>query len=102
MLVQAADALDFEAAEELLGSYYDQKATAPVGSSAADNTQQQLRDATLESGSPAPTDLVDNYSRSALMEYRIKANQGSQAAARYLAAHADSIAQAYAEGRIVD
>jgi len=102
MLVQAADALDFEAAEELLGSYYDQKAKAPVGSSAADNTQQQLRDATLESGSPAPTDLVDNYSRSALMEYRIKANQGSQAAARYLAAHADSIAQAYAEGRIVD
>ena len=56
----------------------------------------------LESGSPAITDLVDTYSRSELLEVRINANQGSQPAIRYLAAHANSIAQAYAEGRIVD
>jgi len=101
MLIQAADALDFDAAEELLGSYYDQHAQEPVDT-VEDNTQQQLRDATLESGSPAPTELVDSYSRSELMEYRIAANQGSQQAQRFLAAHADAIAQAYAEGRIVD
>jgi len=102
MLIQAADALDFEAAEELLGSYYDQTPKAPEDTSKADNTQQQLRDATLESGSPAPTELVDVYSRSELMEYRIAANQGNSQAQRYLTAHADAIAVAYAEGRIVD
>jgi hypothetical protein len=102
MLIQAADALDFEAAEELLGSYYDQHVEAPVETTVADSTQQQLRDATLESGSPAPTELVDQYSRSELMEYRIAANQGSHQAQRFLTAHADAIAQAYAEGRIVD
>jgi hypothetical protein len=36
------------------------------------------------------------------MEYRIAANQGSHQAQRFLTAHADAIAQAYAEGRIVD
>lgn len=102
MLIQAADALDFEAAEELLGSYYDQKTPASEDTSNAENTQQQLRDATLESGSPAPTDLVEQYSRSELMEYRIAANQGNRKAERYLAAHADAITQAYSEGRIVD
>lgn len=102
MLIQAADQLDFEAAEELLGSYYDSKAPAKADETNDADTQQALRDATLESGSPAPTDLVDAYSRSELMETRISANQGNQKAQRYLAAHAESIAQAYAEGRIVD
>ena len=104
MLIQAADALDFEAAEELLGSYYDSIAPAPAADNDEDEAevQRQLADATLESGSPAPTDLVDSYSRSELMEIRISANQGNLKAERYLAAHADSIANAYAEGRIVD
>lgn len=103
MLIQAADALDFEAAEELLGSYYDSTAPASEDTSEADAiAAKQLADATLESGSPAPTELVDSYSRSELMEIRINANQGSLKSQRYLAAHGDAIAQAYAEGRIVD
>lgn len=101
MLIQAADALDFEAAEELLGSYYDHVGTAEEETNVED-TQQNLRDATLESGSPAPTELVDTYSRSELMEVRIRANQGDLKAQRYLAAHGDAIANAYADGRITD
>jgi hypothetical protein len=101
MLIQAADALDFEAAEELLGSYYEQTNKAEEENSNAE-TEQQLRDATLESGSPAPTELVDTYSRSELMELRINANQGDLKAQRYLAAHGDAIANAYADGRIID
>lgn len=103
MLIQAADALDFEAAEELLGSYYDSKDQAEETDTTETDTQDQnLRDATLESGGPAPTDLVEQYSRSELLEVRIAANQGSAKAQRYLVAHSESIANAYAEGRIID
>lgn len=101
MLIQAADALDFEAAEELLGSYYESKAPAQDETDDAE-TQQQLRDATLESGSPAPTDLVDTYSRHELMQKRIAAKQGHLESEAWLAAHATSITTAYAEDRIVD
>lgn len=103
MLIQAADALDFEAAEELLESYYDSKADPVVEpDTTVEDTEQALRDATLETGSPPVTEMVDTYSRHELMELRIASKQGDRKAERYLAAHAESIATAYAEDRIVD
>ena len=83
--------------------YYDtlerkQEETAPV----EQERERQLRDAMLESSSPAQAEMVDTYSRSELMEKRIAAKQGSLQAERWLQAHAESIARAYEEDRIVD
>lgn len=103
-LVQEADAGDFDAAEELLGMYYESEAQADTNEEVAApvSAAQQLADAMLETGSPAPKGTDDVYSGSELMELRISAKKGDLRAERWLAAHADSIANAYAEGRIVD
>lgn len=100
-VVQAADQGDFDAAEEILGMYYETSTQANAEYEERVATQQ-LHDAMLESGGPAPTELVDTYSRVDLMEKRLAAKNGDRVAERWLQAHSDSIAQAYAEGRIVD
>lgn len=99
-MVQDADAGDFDAAEEVLGMYYELESEAP----AVDEEKQTaaLRDGMLESPSPAPTELVDTYSRNDLLEVRLASKRGDLKAQRWLAAHSDSIAKAYEEGRIVD
>lgn len=102
-IAQRADALDFDAAEEILGMYYDSHKQAQEEANTDEAaTEQQLRDATLESGSPAPTELVDTFSRHDLMQKRISAKQGNLEAETWLVAHGESIRNAYAEGRIVD
>lgn len=102
-MVQDADAGDFDAAEEVLGMYYELESEAQDTSEQTAAAQQgSLRDAMLESGSPAPTELVETYSRNELMELRLSAKRGDLKAERWLAAHGDAIARAYEEGRIVD
>ena len=102
-LIQEADAGDFDAAEEVLGMYYESEAQAePNEPVEVTSPAQQLANAMLESGGPAPASTDDSYSGSELMELRIAAKKGDLRAERWLAAHADSIANAYAEGRIVD
>lgn len=104
LAVQADQNFDFDAAEVLLGMYYDTNAPTEqevVETPEVDNSQQ-LRDAMLESTSPPPTELVDTFSRFDLMEKRIASKRGDRKAERWLAANAESIANAYAEGRIVD
>lgn len=102
-IATAASKGDFDAAEEILGMYYASEVQAQVIDE-VDLQQQQatLSAAMLETGSPAPVEMVDTYSRSDLMETRIAANKGDLKADRWLKAHGQSITDAYAEGRIVD
>lgn len=103
LAVQADQNFDFDAAEVLLGMYYDSNAPKQEQEIEPEvDNSQQLRDAMLESTSPPPTELVDTFSRYELMEKRIASKRGDLKAERWLAANAESIANAYAEGRIVD
>ena len=101
-LVQEADKGDLDAAEEVLGMYYDTLRTEEREEVEAQNREAALKDAILESGSPPITEMVDTYSRSELLEKRLAAKRGNLQAERWLQAHANSIASAYEEGRIVD
>lgn len=99
-LVQAADRWDLEAAEEVLGLYYERTSAADLAAEAA--RDQALQDASLESGGPEHYDPETRYSRSDLMQKRVAAMQGDAEAAAYLKAHSDSIAFAYEDNRIDD
>jgi hypothetical protein len=100
-LARAADARDFEAAGQLFGSYYDTKARSNKEEKRQEKKRKVL-DASLESAGAGVPETVERYSRSELLEKRIAAKRGDSAAERWLNAHADSIQQAYAEGRVVD
>jgi hypothetical protein len=104
-MFQEADSGDFDAAEEILGMYYETNRRQEAQDSQRQEQvvqQQQLADAILESGSPAAPAMDETYSRNDLMEARLSAKRGDLKADRWLKAHADSIARAYEEGRIVD
>jgi hypothetical protein len=100
-MVQDADRGDLDAAKEVLGMYYESLTDGAKASKDAQH-QQQLRDATLESSSPAQAEMVDTYSRNDLMDKRIAAKAGDLSAERWLQVHGEAIAIAYEEGRIVD
>lgn len=100
-MYQDADNGDFDAAEEILGMYYDYSSTAERTNS-QHQRDRELNDAMLESSSPPATTSDETYSRYDLLEARIAAKKGDLKAERWLQAHADSIALAYEEGRIVD
>lgn len=100
-LAQNADAYDFDAAEELFGLYNDSTQTV------ADNKQarkrdQQLRDASLESGSPEGAQLDDTFSRADIIDAKLRAKYGERDAQTWLRKNAEAIAIAYEEGRVVD
>jgi hypothetical protein len=104
-MFQDADSGDFDAAEEILGMYYEtNRRQEAIESQKQEEAvqQRQLADATLESGSPARPEMGETYSRNDLMEARLSAKRGDLKAERWLKAHGDSIAKAYEEGRIVD
>ena len=101
-LFQAADKYDFDAAETLFGIYNDLKGRKQqVVDDAQQRRNDQLTDASLETSSPHQPDLVQVYSRAELQEKRISAKQGNGEAERWLQAHAEEIAIAYEEDRIV-
>lgn len=102
-MVQDADAGDLDAAEEVLGMYYDNlTGTQEEDPSAVRETAGRLQDAMLESSSPPQAEMVDTYSRSELLERRLAAKKGDLSAERWLRAHGPAISLAYEEGRIVD
>lgn len=98
---QAADGYDFDAARELLSLYH---ATHQVGATAEEKAAKEkaLNDATLESGGAEYEEPVEAFSRSELLNLRIRAKRGDFEAENYLKAHREHIAIAYEEGRIVD
>lgn len=101
-IAQDAAKGNFDAAEEILGLYYDTEVQAKADDKPTQDHRQNLADAMLETGSPAPVEMVDTFSRNELLEVRMAAKHGDLKAERWLAAHGESIANAYAEGRIVD
>lgn len=100
-LAAAADRGDLGAAEELFGTYYDTQKKV-VTEEKKKERKQKVQAAGLESSGASVPETVERYSRSALMEKRIAAKRGNDAAERWLAAHSESIRQAYAEGRVDD
>lgn len=63
---------------------------------------EELRAAELESGGEHAGSPEEKYSRRKLIDMKVRARQGDREAISYLAEHADSIQQAYLEGRVVD
>jgi hypothetical protein len=100
-LAQNADGYDFDAAEELFGLYSDSTQTA-VSSNQERKREQQLRDATLESGSPEGAHIDETFSRADIIDAKLKAKYGYRDAQTWLKKNAEAIAIAYEEGRVVD
>ncbi len=104
-MYQRADGGDFDAAEEILGMYYDHSRIQESDQQHQHEQSRQrrdLQDAVLETSSPEAPTSDESYSRYDLMEARIAAKRGDSKAERWLAAHADAIARAYEEGRVID
>lgn len=100
-LARAADNWDFDAAETLFGTYYDQRETKKAKQS-KEERKQKVKEVTLESAGAGAPDLEETFSRTALMEKRLAAKRGNRDADNWLRANAERIAIAYEEGRIVD
>ncbi len=85
-MFQDADGGDFDAAEEILGMYYEQNRRQDVQDQQEQERRQHTSDlnaAMLESSSPATPQLDDTYSRHDLMEARLAAKRGDQKTARW-------------------
>lgn len=101
-MVHAAYAGDTDAADDVLSMYADASGSASVAQADLDR-QQALKNATLTSPqAPSTNPEAEEFSRSALLDTRIRAKKGDSEAENWLVANAESIRQAYAEGRITD
>lgn len=100
-LALTADKGDIDAASDLLELWYSHKDVEQQVTKRVQR-EKQFNAASLETSSPGQIDVVDALSRSQLQEKRLAAKRGDRAAQRWLTAHADSIAIAYEEGRLVD
>lgn len=101
-VARAADAGDLDAAEELFGSFRDHKSTQTVVTKKTDR-KAAARAASLESASPTgAAKSTDTISRHTIMEKKIAARRGDQAAERWLRSNSEAIAIAYEERRVVD
>lgn len=100
-LAQNADSYDFDAAEELFGLYNDSTQVV-ADSTSARKRDQQLRDASLESGSPAGAQLDETFSRADIIDAKLRSKYGERDAQVWLQKNAEAIAIAYEEGRVVD
>jgi len=96
-LASAADQGNFEAADELFSTYKDLKQVKTTKSPPRSEAARQVALERSGGGNPAPN---ETYSRHELQEKRIAAQRGDRKAAAWLAANADSISSAYAEGRL--
>lgn len=100
-LAKAADQFDFDAAEDLFGSYKEHLSLTEQVAAEADR-RQKLADATMESSTTSHIESDEKFSRTDLQNARIAASKGDQRARQWLANHAEAIAIAYEEGHIVD
>jgi ribosomal protein L29 len=100
-MAQAADVQnDIQAADDLIGMYYELSGAAQQAQEF--QRDQQLQQATLESSGPEQPEMVDTFSRADLMNARIAAKRGDQQAITWLNANREAIAIAYEEGHITD
>lgn len=100
-MAAAADNFDLDAATELLEQYYDINGPAQKASKERIRNQQ-LQDATLETGGAAYSEPPQSFSRTDLISKRVAAKRGDQSAKDWLSANHNAIAAAYEEGRIRD
>lgn len=101
LALQADQQGDWSAAETLFGTYYDQRETRKLRQT-SEERKQKVKEITLESSGAASPDLEKTFSRSLLMDKRLAAKRGDRSADYWLKSHAEEIAMAYEEGRIVD
>jgi len=99
-MAQAADGWDLDAAEELLALHDDVRGATNAKDRA--QRERQLANASLETGVAASQVHEVAFSRSELMETRVRAAQGDTEAQAYMRKNADAIAIAYEEGNITD
>lgn len=96
-LAVQADQGDLDSANDLL-ELWEHNTKSEQEAQKKLQRERQFRDATLETSSPNGVEVPNTYSRSHIMEQRIKAKRGDQVAQRWLQAHAEDIAIAYEEG----
>jgi len=102
-MAAAADNHDLEAATELLEQYYDLRQGGSADRASKDKLRnQQLQDATLESGGAAYSEPPQTFSRTQLISRRVAAKRGDQEAIDWLRANHQAISDAYEDGRIRD
>ena len=95
-----ADQFDMDAAEELFGLWEERKGLTDLRAEA--QRDEALRNATLESGA-ADVDIPDvTYSRSEIIDKRVRATHGDPEAKSWLQRNAEGIAIAYEEGTLTD
>lgn len=100
-LAGTADRGDIDAANDLFELWYSHRNLEQQVSQRVQR-EQQFNAASLETNSPGTINVAEPVSRSMLMDKRLAAKRGDRTAERWLKAHADSIAIAYEEGRLVD
>jgi hypothetical protein len=99
-LAQTADRGDLTAADALFSLY-----KAERGLSQSQNSQEQaeaVAQASLQGGYGAEPPAPDTYSRSEMLEQKIRAKQGDQAAERYVNSHAAAYRKALGSGNVRD
>lgn len=100
-LAQAADAGNFDAADELFSTYAALQAVQKPETPTAEQRRRQVQDVSLETSGGGSAPSVEKFSRSKLQEMRIRARHGDPQAERWLSANGDAIREAYAEDRLV-
>lgn len=99
-LAQTADAGDLTAADALFSLYKAEKGLTQVQS--ASEQERAVAQANLEGGYGAEPPAPERYSRSEMLEMKIKAKQGDLAAERYVNTHAAAYREALASGNVRD
>lgn len=99
-LAASADQYDFDAADDLFSMYEDTRRTSD--NSTSEERSKKLKQATLETSSPATPRRTKGFSRREVMDKKTRAAKGDWQASEWLREHASAIDAAYAEGRIVD
>ena len=101
MAAAVRDQEDFDAADDLLAQYYSQTKQAETVQKEV-KREKELAAASTITGGAAYSEPRETYSRTELMDVRIRAKQGDRNADQWLRANGDAIAIAYEEGRVVD
>jgi hypothetical protein len=99
-LAQNADRGDLTAADALFSLYKAEKGLTQVQNQ--HEQQRAIDNATLEGGYGAEPPAPETYSRSDMLEKKIRAKQGDLAAERYVNTHAKAYREALSQGNVRD
>jgi len=100
-LAQQADGFDLDAAEQLFGLYEETTSSQQQVRQTA-KRKADLRNASLESPSPDSPQLDEQWSRSEIIDRKLRAKLGDNESKVWLQKNSEAIAIAYEEGRVID